>query len=293
MMGWTTTMRDTKKWWTYTVCTCCRGSSNGITQGSFFKMKKSYLQSTKRCGHCCILWIYIPDRSCLLPQRLKPTLAPLPSQALLSQRPSSPSRSPSRSSASTPRVVSPAPSTSSSSSSLSTTSTHTVVPRTCPTALSAASQSTTSTSSNSTITQRTDATKSKGANGHAIAHRHRPGNRDRDPDTMPGARALSDARRVSPSAYTLIKASLGPYLTTSNLTTFLILFIVFPLLSFVLRVRRRKLRASAENPTTGSTANQVRRRLGATGNWGLIGKLWQEVVRSVGDTIRMGGQGLV
>jgi hypothetical protein len=93
--------------------------------------------------------------------------------------------------------------------------------------------------------------------------------------------------------YALIKASLGPYLTTSNLTTFLILFIVFPLLSFVLKVRRRRLHtATAGTVVRESTIDQVRKRL----KWGgrnVLVRLSREVVRAVIDTIQMGGRGLV
>ena len=78
-----------------------------------------------------------------------------------------------------------------------------------------------------------------------------------------------------------------------------IIFVVLPVLSFLVRSRRRRLRAAAAlGAGTSNTAELVRRRLQATegfigGRANVLAALWAEVVRVVGDTIRMGGSGLV
>ena len=87
----------------------------------------------------------------------------------------------------------------------------------------------------------------------------------------------------------LIRASLSPYLTSSNIGTFLLLFVLLPVLSLVMRIRRKRTGSG-----TIHGAADVRRRLaGHNTQAGVIGSLWREVVRAVGDTIRMGGGGLV
>jgi hypothetical protein len=68
----------------------------------------------------------------------------------------------------------------------------------------------------------------------------------------------------------------------------------------MLRLRRRRIIAASGQGlgAAASTVDVVRRRLatpgGASGGTGgLIGRLWGEVVRAIGDTVRMGGSGLV
>jgi len=97
-------------------------------------------------------------------------------------------------------------------------------------------------------------------------------------------------------------------------TTFLVLFLLVPLISFVLRVRKRKrlrdigasaaaaaslgsvLGPASAPMASASNAELVRRRLQVTGGGaesGLFGRAWGEVARVVGDTVRMAGSGLV
>lgn len=46
--------------------------------------------------------------------------------------------------------------------------------------------------------------------------------------------------------------------------------------------------------TTSSAAEEVRKKLSAdSGSTNIIGLIWNEAVRVVGDTVRMGGRGLV
>ncbi|KIM39902.1 hypothetical protein M413DRAFT_446822 [Hebeloma cylindrosporum] len=219
-----------------------------------------------------------------------------------------------------PRSYSPAPSSSSSSSSsLSTTSTHTIVPATprgnrsstSPlTYLPQASSSSTSISSNETATPRAT---------HASLI---PNGNPRSPRQQSKSRTLSTtssgysslprshlAHQVSaqanpPSTYALIRASLAPYLTSARVTTFVLLFVLVPLLSIVLRMRRKKrllglggaTMAAAGAATSSSNAELVRRRLQTAGGGvevGFLNKAWAEVIRVVGDTVRMAGSGLV
>jgi hypothetical protein len=53
--------------------------------------------------------------------------------------------------------------------------------------------------------------------------------------------------------------------------------------------------ATATAAASASTADLVRRRLGTAGGseGGVIGRAWGEVLRVVGDTVRMAGSGLV
>jgi hypothetical protein len=76
-----------------------------------------------------------------------------------------------------------------------------------------------------------------------------------------------------------------------------------PLLSFILRMRRKKrllgggtALTAASAATSASNAELVRRRLqAANGNvkGGFLSKALIEVIRAVGDTVRMAGRGLV
>lgn len=116
-------------------------------------------------------------------------------------------------------------------------------------------------------------------------------------------------RPGAPSIYALIRASLAPYLTSKKTVTFLVLCVLVPLVSFVLRVRRRRrliglASAGGAAGMIGAVANgasvpagnaeMVRRRLQAAGvEGGLIQRAWGEVVRVVGDTVKMAGSGLV
>lgn len=70
---------------------------------------------------------------------------------------------------------------------------------------------------------------------------------------------------------------------------------VFPLVSFLIRKRRRAARIVGAGAGTGSAitnAELVRRRLGGV-EAGLLGRVWGEVIRAVTDTVKMAGSGLV
>ena len=88
------------------------------------------------------------------------------------------------------------------------------------------------------------------------------------------------------------------------MTTFLVLFLLVPLISFVLRMRRRKklfnlngtAQIAANVTATATHADLVRKRLQTAGGGvkgTLLGRVWGEVVRVVGDTVKMAGSGLV
>ena len=92
---------------------------------------------------------------------------------------------------------------------------------------------------------------------------------------------------------------------------FALLFVVVPLLSFIVRVRRKKARLrglggtstaagtltgsaspiSAVRPGVAGSVVDVRRRL--EGRQSIFGSVWREVTRAVTDTVRMAGGGLV
>jgi hypothetical protein len=237
-----------------------------------------------------------------------------------------------------PRAISPSPSTSSSSTSLSTTSTHTIVPATPRGPLSnglstlspggsrtPVTRSISSQSSDHTI-RRVDKGKDKAVDKQPIStYSHTRDHTDpasvssRDHSTSSPARSLERRRTITPQLHTststssppsfisLVRASLAPHLTRSKVTTFVLLFIIFPLFSVLLRIRRRqRLLPSISSLNNGqspsahgvSAAETARRRLAASSRAkslsGLdIAKLWTEVMRTVVDTVKMGGRGLV
>ncbi|KAI0649444.1 hypothetical protein C8Q79DRAFT_903518 [Trametes meyenii] len=207
------------------------------------------------------------------------------------------------SSSASSRSVSPVPSDSSASSS----STHTATPR-APRA-----------SANGRVRSLTPFTPSQSPTP-------KPREPDSDPDTAPLAsrsrpRAATPAaassastssasvrdaliRRASftdpvvparaPSTLALLSASVRSLLKELSRTKVLacaVLFVVLPLVSFALRLRRRRV---AQGAGSGPTVDAVRRRLrGAEAQGGVAGRVWQEVARAVLDTVRMAGRGLV
>ncbi|PBL03401.1 hypothetical protein ARMGADRAFT_912589 [Armillaria gallica] len=226
------------------------------------------------------------------------------------QRPSSlpsPSASASSSVSTTPssdRSFSPAPSSSSSSSSssLSTTSTHTVVPSTPKglhvtqsmtsiAALPSASQSTTSVSSDGTA--RLARSASSLSDRKQKTQRETMIRRTLSPVTNVITHpVVSSTELRSPTTFALVKAYVATILNSTKLTTFLILAVVFPLISMVLRLRRRRRLAAGG---AINTADMVRKRLQVVNGReaGVLRTAWSEIVRVLVDTIRMGGSGLV
>ncbi|KII85152.1 hypothetical protein PLICRDRAFT_45296 [Plicaturopsis crispa FD-325 SS-3] len=190
--------------------------------------------------------------------------------------PSEQSPSPSPTSSSVPsRSTSPA-STSISSSSLSTTSTHTAVPHAARTPRPLQPSESTA----SLVSQRT-------ARPSPPSSSHTP-----HPASTALLRSLAPRPAPAPSVpstFTLIRASFAPYLTSSRISTFFVLFFVLPMLSLLFRVRRRRVAANV------GAADVARRRLMQNGGAGVgvLGTLWREFSRALIDTIRMGGSGLV
>ncbi|KAF9041013.1 hypothetical protein BDZ89DRAFT_1060288 [Hymenopellis radicata] len=213
-------------------------------------------------------------------------------KAHTSRTPPSTSSTPSYGTPASPRSFSPAPSNSSSSSSLSTTSTHTVVPATprgshAPhslASLSAASDSVESLSSNGTAKPRhsdgaaTPERKQKSPARSATSHSTPNGTLMNRPHTVTPTNAVR-----TPGLIALIKASFGPIFNSSKMATFLIVAVVFPIVSMV------------NGGDTVNTADMVRKRLKAVNGAeaGVLGRVWSEVMRVVTDTIKMGGSGLV
>ena len=138
----------------------------------------------------------------------------------------------------------------------------------------------------------------------------------RGPRTRTRQMGVGDASHTvstrTPTVLTLLKAYLRPYLTTSNFV-FAALFVLVPLLSFFLRLRRRRAKlpstgnatparitsstsvSGASNPALGRmSAEDVRRRLRASeGGGNVLSAAWREVYRAVADAVRMAGSGLV
>jgi hypothetical protein len=69
--------------------------------------------------------------------------------------------------------------------------------------------------------------------------------------------------------------------------TISILFFLLPLLSLIIRKRRR-----AQAPVV-STVDLVRRRLSEARGDSIVRRFWGELVRAILDTVKMGGGGLV
>jgi hypothetical protein len=224
-------------------------------------------------------------------------------QAMTSRQASRPNSTPEpdlMSAPSTPnsRPFSPAPSTSSSSSSLSTTSTHTVVPsnnrplgqaQSDLASMPSKNRSSISLSSNSTARpQKAPARKptlrsrSSQPTSSSFAARHLS-----PPRYIPSAAAT---RHSNLSTFSLIKAYLAPYATSSSITTMILVFIVFPALSLVIRARRRKLLQSGAG--VPSNASLTRQQL-MLSQRNALSRIWALIIRTVFDTIRMAGSGLV
>ncbi|KAG2159022.1 uncharacterized protein EDB93DRAFT_1075588 [Suillus bovinus] len=171
------------------------------------------------------------------------------------------------------RSLSPA----SSSSSLSTTSTRTAVPAS-PRPKLTRQQSACSTSAVSDVT----VTRSP-------RHRHN--------QSMPRGSSSTSGVYISrlppvdhslatvqpPTSLALIRSYFNHYFTTTRLAALSILFFLIPFLSLILRRRRR-----LETP-----ADLVRRRLLEARGDSIVRRLWNELVRAILDTVRMGGGGLV
>jgi len=212
----------------------------------------------------------------------------------------------------TPRPRSPAAS-SSSSSSLSTTSTHTVVPTHRSSGLAQTHSRSSSRSSKSDATARAAAQSRKSRlpsfqaqNGNARSPKSRSRNSRTAsssstsgvrPSTLPRASPVAQSTAVTRlSTYSLVKAAIEPYLTTSRLTTIFVLFVLFPLVSFLIRKRRRAARVAdagrAGAEATITNAELVRRRLGGV-EVGMLRQVWGGVIRAVTDTVKMAGSGLV
>lgn len=181
------------------------------------------------------------------------------------------------------RLPSPTPSASSSSSSLSTISNRTAVPLNGPSKLSQRQRSGSSTTVASDVT----VTKSSSRQN------------SRDPRSTPrGSPRASVVRGLHNSVtattgqslgtLALIKESLRTYFTTNRLTTLAVLFLLLPVVSYIIRLRRARA-----VPASASTADQVKRRLVDARGGSVLHKLWGEVGRAIWDTLRMGGGGLV
>ncbi|KAI0312781.1 hypothetical protein OF83DRAFT_1144335 [Amylostereum chailletii] len=107
--------------------------------------------------------------------------------------------------------------------------------------------------------------------------------------------ASTTASETPVSAIAVVRAFVRPYLqqgfSLSRLVVFLI-SLLLPALSLLIRLRRRRVGIPGA-PAGSAAAEDVRRRLGVRKSAGLWRTLWEEVVRAVGDTVRMGGRGLV
>jgi len=224
------------------------------------------------------------------------------------------------------RTVSPAPSASASSE--SSGSTHTATPYSprltatqvkgkgkadgrrhpmkhlTPTnTASSSSQSISSVTSVRTVTQATvkgtgrRETKANGKlpNRHDLDHpsdNHSP-TRSSRPQSVQPPRAISTR---PPSTLAIFRSYLDYTLSQlgkSKFVTFVLLLVILPLISIVLRRRRRKMVGLNKG-----AVEDVRRRLRAPPGSPRNGRnvfmvIWQEIARAITDTVKMGGHGLV
>ncbi|KAG9315029.1 hypothetical protein JVU11DRAFT_4141 [Chiua virens] len=168
------------------------------------------------------------------------------------------------------RLPSPAPSASSSNSSLSTISNRTVVPLNGLSKLSQQQRSLSSTSLVSDVT----VTKSPRQNSRDA----RPTSRTSASRGLQGSVVATTGQ--SPGTMALIKESLRAYFTTNRLTTLAVLFLLLPVVSYIIRLRRAR---TALGPA--SAADQVKRRLFDARGGSVLHKLWSEVGRVIWDTV--------
>ncbi|KAL4064361.1 hypothetical protein V8B97DRAFT_1870111 [Scleroderma yunnanense] len=184
------------------------------------------------------------------------------------------------------RSPSPTPSASSSNSSLSTLSTRTITPLThlsgpsqprrgSLTSISSAATDATVKRSPSRQPQKVRTPTPRASPSSSLARKPRMGT------------AITETTE-SPSTLALIRASVCRYLRANRLTTLSILFLLLPLLSFLIRLRR--VRGSG---ASASTTDQVKRRLLDSRSDSFLRRMWEEMVRAIVDTVRMGGSGLV
>ena len=116
-----------------------------------------------------------------------------------------------------------------------------------------------------------------------------------------GAPAAAESAARPLSTLALVRASFESVLqgaSRSRMVLYAVLFVVVPLVSFVLRLRRRRAAGAPARAVggagAGGTVDMVRRRLrGVDGQGNVVGRLWEEVARAVLDTVRMAGRGLV
>lgn len=89
----------------------------------------------------------------------------------------------------------------------------------------------------------------------------------------------------------VIKTTLLPFIQRFGYSRFLLalLCVVIPVLSFI----TRSLKGQRSRPEHAARAVLLRQGLGGQHQTGILGVVWREVVRSVGDAIRMAGSGLV
>ncbi|RPD68443.1 hypothetical protein L226DRAFT_563909 [Lentinus tigrinus ALCF2SS1-7] len=188
---------------------------------------------------------------------------------------------------------------------------------------SASSSSIASTATSRTVTPQNDRAHTKrranangNGNGHATPHaKGESRSRSSTPAAGPSSSVLrrssfgapaTESSTRPPSTFALIRASLSTLLqntSRSRVLLYAILFVVVPVVSFVLRVRRRRVTAAGAkgalsgNADAGAGAvDAVRRRLrgvSTEGQGSAVGRLWEEVARAVVDTVRMAGRGLV
>lgn len=206
----------------------------------------------------------------------------------------------------TPRPHSPAPS-SSSSSSLSTTSTHTIVPpKRVYGSINRHSRSSSSSPLSSDVTARAKVQSQRSRTPIQVENGHSPRLRksratsssstsEKRPSTLVHAVPTAQSAAVSRSnTYSLLKAVVFPYLTTSRLATLFMLFVMFPVVSLLIR-RRRAKSSNTSGAQTGSrtiVSNVALVRWGIEES-GLLRRGWGEIVRAVVDTVKMAGSGLV
>ncbi|KAI6025922.1 hypothetical protein F5J12DRAFT_454734 [Pisolithus orientalis] len=185
------------------------------------------------------------------------------------------------------RPSSPTPSSSSSSSSMSTLSTRTVTPMS---RLSSAQSKPRTPSTTSVASAASDATvKRRPFEQHQRGHTP-PVRASPSASLVRKARTSTSVVETSepPNLLALIRAYLYRCFTVNRFTALSVLFLLLPVLSYLIRLRRTR-----GSNLPASTTDQVKRRLLDSRNDSFVRRMWDEIVKAVIDTVRMGGSGLV
>ncbi|TFK74163.1 hypothetical protein BDN72DRAFT_833885 [Pluteus cervinus] len=126
-----------------------------------------------------------------------------------------------------------------------------------------------------------------------------------DSEHASSSSSSNGVRRMGMSTYEVVKDLLRPYFKSKRWTSLLVVLVLVPVLSLIVRWRRQRWRSTGVGQGQGQSAQRmvshaemVKRRLQAVSStnnsaMGAVTNLGRELVRAVLDTVRMAGSGLV